>query len=82
MGIFLASITRVVSVSGKGELFVLKPNQIRMGILIIDEDAAAILHEKSHWIGPIISKEGALTVEDDVTITGPVLLFSDDLRLG
>lgn len=82
IGIVLASITRVVSISGIGDRYVLKPNQIRLGILIIDDNASAILQEGSHWIGPIISKEGALIVQDDVAITGPVVLFSNDLLLG
>jgi uncharacterized integral membrane protein len=82
IGVFLASITRAVSISGISDRYVLKPNQIRIGILIINDNASAIFQEGSHWIGPIISKEGALIVQDDVTITGPVVLFSDGLHLG
>jgi hypothetical protein len=80
VGAYLA--TRVTRVAGPGAQFELKPNQMGLGILLIEDKAAAILREKSHWFGPVISKEGRLTVEDDVTVTGPVWLFSDDLRLG
>jgi hypothetical protein len=79
---FLVSITRVVSISGKGSSYILKANQIRMGILYIENDATAIFNENSHWIGPIISKKGALIVQNDVTVTGPVVLFSNGLVLG
>lgn len=78
---FLATSLMLVSISGEGEQYVLKPNQTRLGILILDEGATAIFREKSHWIGPVISKHGALTIEEGVTITGPVSLFSNDLRL-
>ena len=82
IGVFLASSVRVVFVSGKGESYVLESNHFRMGILYIDEGASAVFQKNSHWIGPVISKEGALIVQDDVTITGPVILFSNDLLLG
>ena len=81
-GVFLAFTTRVVSVSGRGELYVLEANRTHLGTLLIEEGAAAIFRENSHWIGPIISKQGTLTVEKKVTITGPVFLFSNGLQLG
>lgn len=80
VGAFLA--TRVTRVTGPAALFELKPNQMGLGILLIEKKAAAILREKSHWFGPVISKEGLLTIENEATVTGPVWLFSDDLRLG
>jgi len=80
--IFTASVFRVVSLSGYADTFVLKPNQLRMGILIIDNGASAVLQKNSHWIGPIISTEGSLAIEDNATINGPVVLFSNGLRLG
>lgn len=80
--VLVVSNTRVVSISGEGETFILEPGQTRLGILTIEKGAAATFHEKSRWIGPVVSKEGLLTVEDGVTITGPVVLFSNGLHLG
>lgn len=80
--ILLYSATRVVSISGKSESFVLERGQIRMGILMIGDGASASFREGSYWIGPVVSKAGSLTVGRGATINGPVALFSDPLRLG
>ena len=61
---FLALHFRVISVSGEGESYVLEANHTQLGILIIEENASATLQEKSLWIGPIISIQGELTVEE------------------
>lgn len=79
---FLAFITTLTSVSGRGEVFTLEQDQTRLGTLYIHDDASAILQAGSHWIGPIIAKPGVLIVEKDVFITGPVLLLSHDLLPG
>jgi acetyltransferase-like isoleucine patch superfamily enzyme len=78
--VFAATSVRVIS--GRDDLYVLEANKTRLGILIVEEEATAIFMENSSWIGLVISKSGELTVEDDVTITGPVYLFADSLKLG
>ena len=80
VALLIASL-RVPILSGYGEVFELKTNQVRWGILFLEDGASAIFRKSSHWIGPVISKEGTLTVENDVSITGPVILFNDGLRL-
>jgi hypothetical protein len=80
--VFLAITFKVITVSGKSESYVLDSGRTQLGILLIEDNANAIFHEKSNWIGPVISKEGALIVQDDVTIHGPVVLFSNPLVLG
>lgn len=82
IALFLAANFKVITLSGKGETYVLDAGKTQLGILFIEDDATAIFREKSHWIGPVISKEGALIIQDDVTITGSVYLFSNPLALG
>jgi uncharacterized membrane protein len=71
----------VIVVSGRTAAYVLKADKTRLGILVVQEDAKAILKENAHWIGPVFIKEGTFTVENDVTVTGPVLLFANGLEL-
>jgi len=82
LAVSLFAATSVKVISGEGNRYVLEANKTRLGILILDEGASAILMEDSNWIGLIVSADGQLMVEDRVTIIGPIYLFSDSLRLG
>ncbi len=81
LAVTIAVNFKVITVSGKGESYVLGAGKHQFGILYIEEGANAIFSEKSHWIGPVISKEGAVSIQNDVTITGPMVLFSNSLQL-
>jgi acetyltransferase-like isoleucine patch superfamily enzyme len=79
-GVFVAKGVTVVS--GADDTFVLAQGKTKLGILVVQEEATATFQEKSHWIGPVIVKLGSLTIENEVTVNGSVVLMADSLELG